>query len=302
MEGSMEAVVLGNVTMDILCYPVEHVPRHESITFKHSIVSPGGCGSNVAIGLCALGVKTALIGRIGTDVSAVLITPTWDRVGLNYSYVKRDSHLQTGISVGLVDLQHQPRFIHTSGANQLLTAEDLRIEEFAQRGTRAIHVAGYFVLPGLMDDGIQSPLCKARAHGITTSLDVVSSPNMDNPEKLWQVMPCLDFFLCNAQEAKCLTGENEHIASAKRLLAYGAQVVIVKLGALGCWVESKDVSMLVPGISVDVVDTTGAGDAFAAGLIAAILQGADLEMACKAANQAGARVAADYGCISAWLK
>jgi len=60
--------------------------------------------------------------------------------------------------------------------------------------------------------------------------------------------------------------------------------------------------MLVPGISVDVVDTTGAGDAFAAGLIAAILQGADLEMACKAANQAGARVAADYGCISAWLK
>ena len=60
--------------------------------------------------------------------------------------------------------------------------------------------------------------------------------------------------------------------------------------------------MLVPGITVDVADTTGAGDAFAAGFIAALLQGSDLEMACRAANQAGARVAADFGSVSAWLK
>ena len=186
MADSIEAVVLGNVTMDVLCYPVEHVPRHESITFKHSIVSPGGCGSNVAIGLSALGVNTALVGWIGDDVSSVLITPTWDRVGLNYSYVRRDTQLQTGISIGLIDKKHQPRFIHTSGANQLLTAQDLKIAEFAKMGTRAVHVAGYFVLPGLMDDGLMKPLKEARARGIMTSLDVVSSPNMDNPEKLWE--------------------------------------------------------------------------------------------------------------------
>ena len=298
----MEAVVFGNVTLDILCYPVEDVPRHESITFKHSVVSPGGCGSNVAIGLSALGVSTALVGRIGTDASAGLITATWDRVGLNYSCVQWDSKHQTGVSVGLVDLQYQPRFIHTSGANKLLKAEDLKVKEFTKRGARAIHIAGYFVLPGLMDEGLQKPLSEARAHGIVTSLDVVSSPNMDNPNILWPIMPYLDFFLCNVQEAQCLTGEKEHLSAAKKLLSYGAQVVIVKLGAIGCWVESNNISMLVPGIPVDVVDTTGAGDAFAAGLVAALLQGSDLEAACKAANQAGARVAADYGAISAWLE
>ena len=297
----MEAVVLGNVTLDILCYPVVDVPRYESIAFKHSVVSPGGCGSNVAVGLTALGVTTALVGRIGTDDSAGLITHTWDRVGLNYSYVQRDPQLQTGVSVGLVDQQHQPRFVHTPGANKLLSAEDLRVAEFAKRGTRAIHIAGYFVLPGLLDEYLQMPLCEARAHGIMTSLDVVRSPNMDNPQFLWPVMPCLDVFLCNAQEALRLTGEKEYTTAAKKLLSYGPQVVIVKLGALGCWVESNDISMLVPGISVDVVDTTGAGDAFAAGLIAALLQAADLKSACHAANQAGARIAADYGCISAWL-
>jgi ribokinase len=170
------------------------------------------------------------------------------------------------------------------------------------RGARAIHIAGYFVLPGLLDDGLQKPLSEARAHGIVTSLDVVLSPSMENPSILWPIMPYLDFFLCNRQEAQCLTGENEHLSAAKKLLSYGAQVVIVKLGALGCWVESNNISMLVPGISVDVVDTTGAGDAFAAGLVAALLKGSDLETACKTANQAGARVAADYGSISAWLE
>ena len=298
----MEAVVLGNVTLDVLCYPVENVPRYESIAFKHSVVSPGGCGSNVAVGLSALGVTTALVGRIGTDDSAGLITHTWDCVGLNYSYVQRDPQLQTGVSVGLVDQQHQPRFVHTPGANKLLSAEDLRVSEFAERGTRAIHIAGYFVLPGLLDDRLQMPLCEARVRGILTSLDVVRSPNMDNPQFLWPVMPCLDVFLCNAQEAHRLTGEKEYTAAAKKLLSYGPQVVIVKLDALGCWVESNDISMLVPGISVDVVDTTGAGDAFAAGLIAALLQASELKPACHAANRAGARIAADYGCISAWLE
>ena len=302
MESSMEAVVFGNVTLDVLCYPVEDVPRYESITFKHSVVSPGGCGSNVAIGLSALGVATALVGRIGSDASFGLITHTWDRVGLNYRYVQRDPQLQTGVSVGLIDQHHQPRFVHTPGANKLLSVGDLKVTQFAERGTRAIHIAGYFVLPGLLDERLRISLCEARTLGILTSLDVVRSPNMDNPQFLWPVMPYLDVFLCNAQEAGRLTGAMEHTAAAKKLLSYGPQVVIVKLGEAGCWVESNDISRLVPGISVDVVDTTGAGDAFAAGLIAALLQTSDLISACHAANQAGARIAADFGSISAWLE
>ena len=58
----MEAVVVGNITLDVLCYPVEEVPRYKSNAFDHSIVSPGGCGSNVAVGLSSLGVPTALVG------------------------------------------------------------------------------------------------------------------------------------------------------------------------------------------------------------------------------------------------
>ena len=72
----MEAVVMGNVTIDVLCFWIDEVPRYESIAFERSVVSPGGCGSNVAIGLCALGISAALIGRIGVDPAANLVKDT----------------------------------------------------------------------------------------------------------------------------------------------------------------------------------------------------------------------------------
>lgn len=297
----MEAVVLGNVTLDVICYPVEEVPRYESITFDRSVISPGGCGSNVAVGLSSLGIKTALVGWIGTDAAADLIAHTWDRVGLDYRYVQQDAHLQTAVSVGLVDKQYQPRFVHTPGANSLLSADDLKVLEFAKQGVRSIHVAGYFVLPGLLNNRLQGPLHEAKSRGILTSLDVVQSPKMDQPQFLWPLMPYLDIFLCNAFEACHLSGKNDPIEAARKLRTYGANIVIVKLGAEGCWIESGEFSQLVPGINVEVVDTSGAGDAFAAGLIASLLCGSDPISACRSANQAGAGVAAKYGCISAWL-
>jgi sugar/nucleoside kinase (ribokinase family) len=297
----MQAVVLGNITLDVLCYPVEEVPRFESITFDQSVVSPGGCGSNVAVGLSALGVSTALVGWIGTDTAAGMITHTWDLVGLDYHYVHQDAELQTAVSVGLIDKQCQPRFIHTPGANSLLTADDLKVSELSKQGVRAIHVAGYFVLPGLLNDHLQEPLCEAKSRGILTSLDVVRSPNMDQPQFLWPLMPYLDIFLCNAYEASHLSEENDPVEAARKLRSYGVDIVIVKLGAEGCWIEGAGISQQVPGLPVEIVDTTGAGDAFAAGLIASLLNESDLISACHSANQAGALVAADYGCISAWL-
>ncbi len=297
----MEAVVMGNVTLDVLCFWIDDVPRYESIAFERSVVSPGGCGSNVAIGLCALGISTALIGRIGADPAAQLIKDTWDRVGLNYQYVKSEFSLQTAVSIGLVDKYAEPRFIHAPGANALLSVDDLKIADLFNQGTRSLHIAGYFVLPGLLDANLRNPLREARSRGILTTLDVVRSPNMDKPERLWPCMPYLDVFLCNALEAKRLTGEPDHQLAANRLRKLGAESVIVKLGSGGCWVESGSTSQLVPGQIVDAVDTSGAGDAFAAGLISALLKGSDLVSSCHEANKSGARVASEYGCITAWL-
>ena len=63
----MDSLVFGNVTLDIICYPVNDVPRHESISFDDVTVSPGGCGSNTAIGLAALGIPAGIVARTGED-------------------------------------------------------------------------------------------------------------------------------------------------------------------------------------------------------------------------------------------
>ena len=118
----MDAIIFGNVTLDILCYPVNEVPRHESIAFEQVTVSPGGCGSNTAIGLAALGVPTGIIARTGEDDQADLLFRYWNRVGVDPRFVERTPGQPTGTSVGLIDAQFQPRFVHTSGANRGLTA------------------------------------------------------------------------------------------------------------------------------------------------------------------------------------
>jgi len=300
----MDAIVFGNVTLDILCYPVNEVPRHESIAFEQVIVSPGGCGSNTAIGLAACGLPTGIVARTGSDDAADLLFRYWQRVGVDPRFVQRTTDLPTGTSVGLIDADFQPRFIHTSGANRQMTAAAIDPTALAAAGARFFHIAGFFVLPNLFEQ-VAEKLAVLRQLGITTSLDVVFNVRMDDPRlrsTLWAALPHLDYFIANQHEAFRLTGLEEPAAAATDLRRRGAQAVIIKLGAQGCYAASSNFNGLVPGVAVQVVDTTGAGDAFAAGLIAALARGQGLQAACQAGNQAGARICTRLGAIAAWIE
>ncbi len=297
----MDAVVVGNATLDVICFPVDDVPRHDSISFERSVVSPGGCGSNAAIGLCALGVSTALVAVLGDDDAAFLVERYWERLGLDRRFIRHAAGCQTGTSVGLVDSQRQPRFVHTTGANARLGAGDVPIDEIIACGARALHIAGYFVLPGLLDQRLPQVLAKARQAGLQTTLDVVNSPRMSDPSTLWPNLPEIDVFLCNAVEAQRITGLSDPALAAADLRRRGAQAVVVKLGADGCWLDSPQHQQKIPGLPENVVDTTGAGDAFCAGLVAAMLNGDDLLQACEAANSAGRRMVSTLGAVAGWF-
>jgi sugar/nucleoside kinase (ribokinase family) len=300
----MEALVFGNVTLDVICYPVDEVPRHESIAFDDVTVSPGGCGSNTAIGLAALGIPTGIVARTGNDGAADLLFRYWERVGLDTRFVQRTAEKPTGTSVGLIDHDFQPRFIHTSGANRGLTATVINPQVFAKAGVRFLHIAGFFVLPHLFED-VGQKLAELRKLGIKTSLDVVFNVRMDDSKlraALWDAMPNLDYFLANDHEAFRLTGETDPRKAAVILRERGAKNVIVKLGAQGCYVLSDAFTGVVPALTVAVVDTTGAGDAFAAGFIAGLSRGANIRAACEAGNHAGARIVQKLGAIEGWLE
>lgn len=301
----MQAVVFGNVALDVICKTVDDVPRERSIGFEQAAVSPGGCASNVAIGLAALGIDTALVARTGADDAGLLLERTWQERGLDLRWVQRTAGQTTAVSVGLVDSQLKPRFIYTPGANAHLTGADLDLESLAAQGARGLHVAGFFVLPGLLDGHFPAVLARAHQLGLFIVLDVVQSPAMDHPEPLWPCLPHLDVFLCNDYEAWQMTGEREPRRAAQALQERGAGTVIVKLGGDGCWLQADPqrhpgLARQVPTTPAPVVDTTGAGDAFAAGFMAACLAEAGLEAACQAGHQAGARIVGSLGALTGW--
>ncbi len=301
----MQAIVFGNVTLDIICYPVDDVPRHDSLSFKQAIVSPGGCASNTAIGLARLGVPTGLIAHTGNGDAASLLQDYWQRLGVDTRFVHPVPDVSTGISVGLVDHDFSPRFVHTSGANASLTAADLDVNALLSTDVRHLHIAGFFVLPSLLEESLGQKLAALQEQGVTTSLDVVFNERMDDPDLraiLWQIMPNLDYFLCNDFEAFRLTGEKDSQQAAHILKERGGANVIIKLGEKGSWLEGDPEGELIPAPRVDVVDTTGAGDAFAAGFIAALIQGQNAPSACRTGNQAGARICTHLGAIEAWLE
>jgi 2-dehydro-3-deoxygluconokinase len=136
-----------------------------------------------------------------------------------------------------------------------------------------------------------------------TTLDVVNSFRINNPTTLWPCLPYLDIFLCNRVEGTRLTRENEPALIAAALKRKGSKAIVVKIGANGCYLENDKFSGVISAPIVErVIDTTGAGDAFAAGLIAALLKGGNLECACAAGNQAGARMVSSIGAVSAWFQ
>jgi sugar/nucleoside kinase (ribokinase family) len=296
-----QVAVIGNVNLDIICSTVDDVPRHNSIRFDRATVAPGGNASNVAIGLAALGVPTALVAHAGDDLSGDMLIHTWRQAGIDTRFVLCEPQSDTGVAISLVDSDNKPRFLHAPASNHLLTPQTIPIDEIIESGVRFLHTSGYFVMPGLLDPGFPGILSQAQSAGIYTTLDVVESPDMDDPSPLWTCLPHLDIFTCNDQEAARLTGHQEPQQAALDLLARGTKNVIVKLGKDGVLLVDRSGHTVIPTTTTEVVDTTGAGDAFIAGLLAALQRTSYLPKACKAGNRAGSLITTEFGAATYWL-
>lgn len=163
-----------------------------------------------------------------------------------------------------------------------------------------LHISGFFILPGLQNGDLSPVLEQAQGYKIFTSLDVVESPGMKDPAILWPCLPYLDLLFCNVKEAWLLTGERKVARATQVLRQRGVKAVVIKLGKMGCWLETEAGSERLPGQPAVVVDTTGAGDAFDAGVLAALLRGAGWQAACQTGNAAGRRMVGILGAVEGW--
>lgn len=293
-----KVVVLGIVAADVVARPVDDFPVLggkivDSITFH-----VGGCASNAAIGLARLGIESHLVASIGKDTLGQAMMQLWAYHGVQTQHVVQWEGLNSDIALVLVDSVGERRFIASPLTNHRLTPATL--PDSALGGAFALHVAGFFALQGLEDGTLGARLAQVRARGILTTLDPVTGAAPDQRPAFYALLPHLDILLLNEVEGYLATGEQEVPAMIEALLSRGARTVILKRGHAGCIVAGEYGPLTLPAYPADTLDGTGAGDAFAAALLAALARGEGFEDGLRWASAAGAATVEAMGATGDW--
>lgn len=247
----------------------------------------GSSAGICAAGLARLGVDTALVARVGADVFGARTRELLADAGVDAASVAVTDE-PTGVSV-ILSAPDDRAILTLTGALASLTADEV-LGALADAGATHLHVASFFLVPGLARE-LPGVLARARERGATTSLDTNWDP-AERWEGVAECLPHLDALLPNAQEAlalaRALGDDPADAVAAAVALARRGPVVVVKDGADGGFAASPDGSVVrAPGLVLDVVDTTGAGDSFDAGFLAAWLEGRPLADAVRWAAVAG---------------
>jgi ribokinase len=275
----MSVLVAGDANVDLVLRG-DVVPRFgqaEQLLDAADVVI-GGSASIVAVGLARLGVPVSLAAVLGDDEFGRVLGAALPAAGVDTSHVLVRTDAPTGISV-ILSAPDDRSILTLPGTVPLLTADDIRRATDAAAPTH-VHLASFFLQPALAAE-LPELLAWLRDRGIRTSLDT----NWD-PAGLWggldRVIPLVDYLLPNREELRAIAAalgvQASDDESAARGLAALGPTVVVKAGADGGWSCSASGEIhRAPGLVLDVVDTTGAGDSFDAGYLAAIDAGIDDE-------------------------
>jgi dehydrogluconokinase len=257
-----------------------------------------GAETNVAIGLSRLGLKVGWASRLGTDSMARSLIATMKGEGIDCSHVICDPTQRTGFQFKgrVTDGSDPPVEYHRKGsaASQMGPAD---MDEAWLRSARHLHATGVFA--AISDTSLQAALKTMdvmRAAGRTISFDTNLRPTLwasTETMRHWinELASRADWVLPGIEEGLLLTGHTEPEAVARFYRERGAKLVVVKLGAEGAYYDS-DVAGTgrVDGFPVkEVIDTVGAGDGFAAGVVSALLEGKSVPEAVRRGAWIGAR-------------
>jgi len=260
---SARVAVVGDLMVDVVAAlpgPLAHGSDTPAAISHHQ----GGSGANVAAWLAAAGAEVAFAGRAGADPLGDAAVAALAGVALA---VERDPERPTGTCIVLVHPDGERTMIPDAGAN-----DALELPELPEAGH--LHLTGYTLLRDGSRGAALRALELARVRGIPVSVDPSSAAPLAGEPRFADWAAGAALLVPNADEARVLTGEADPERAA-RTLAGSRREVVVTLGAEGAlWSDGERV-LRVAAEPADVVDTTGAGDAFAAGLLAARVAGAE---------------------------
>lgn len=278
-------ILIGAAILDVLARPVgADVFQTGSVPADTLTVHTGGDAMNEACALAALGAQVRLVTRLGNDTAADMILARCGSLGIDTSCIKRSASVPTGVNVVLVGPDGERHFITSPhGTLRKFYPEDISPE--ALQGGKFLCFASIFVAPPFTAGACAALFRQARKNGLTVCADMTKRKNGETLDDMRECLSCLDYLFPNYEEAALLTGKADWDDIADAFLDCGVGHVILKAGSRGCFIKTRSERFWIPAVSgISCVDTTGAGDTFAACFLYALDRGLSLADCGRFAN------------------
>lgn len=284
----------GLLVEDCFCGPLQSMPEEGTLTLVEQLpIHAGGCAANVALNLVRQGLQADVVGCVGRDQSGRAIRELLTSKGVGAGSIVELATVPTSRTIVLLVDGQDRRYLHMPGANR-----EFRVEHIPRAWVatlKALYLGGLFALPGIEVGQLVDLLRFCRQRCILTVVDVVTPQSATAVQGLMELLPWIDVFLPNEHESKILT----HQASPEDQLQFfgeaGVGTVVITRGGAGCIARHGGKMFRCGAYHLDTRDPSGSGDAFAAGLIASLVQNREFPMALRYASALGASATRELG-------
>jgi ribokinase len=281
---------IGDLALDVISQLKEPI-NYGNDTASRISSHPGGQAANVATWITRTHSKAQLVARVGNDPVGFALISDLDKYGVEHMNLMHSGR-PTGVVVILVDSNGERTMFPDNGANADLEISDLP----PLADVDGVYVSGYALLDFRSREAVLSMIAKIKAAGKPIYFDPTTTGAMKivSRDEVLSWVKLMDGILLNSEEALYL-GDAKDVETAEKNLTAYTPLVVIKLGSRGAMAVHKEIIAKVSAVTTNVVDTTGAGDSFAAGFIPKWLETNDLEAALSAGTALAAKCVATVG-------
>jgi sugar/nucleoside kinase (ribokinase family) len=289
-----DVAVIGLYILDVLGRPVTKIPDGGGVDFIEEIrLTVAGTAGGTVVNTGKLGLKSLAVGAVGDDEKADWVMLTLQKHGIDTSSMQTIKGVPTSATILNVRPNGERPALHVRGASDHFDVpESMYDKVFA---APIIHLGGTGLLKKLDGPRSLDLLKEAKKRGCTVTFDLIAA-NADTAKIVKPLLPYIDYFMPSIEEAKDMSGQSSAQDCAKYYLDHGAACCVFTLGGDGAYyAHTNGTRITSPAYDIKVVDTTGCGDAFDAGFIAALHHKMDIETSLRFAQATAGLVATGLG-------
>lgn len=278
-----EVAALGTCNIDFIMKAPRFSGGDDEVEVEDMKISLGGAASNFAIGLSRSGVDVGIMARIGYDAYGEFAAIKLEEEGVRTDRLIRISE-PTGLAFIAVDGEGERSIYSSMGANAQFELEKEDVEYI--KGSKMLHITGMY--KELVQEAVK--------HAKFISLNPGTALSSYGVDELKGIIQESNILFVNQKETTLLTGKDYH-EGAQDLLDMGVAMVVITCGKYGARLYAPDETIYSPTKEVETLDTTGAGDTFAAGFISSYIKDEELEKCLKTANQLAGSCVGSLGAV-----